>query len=84
MRPIGFSTGALAYSNFREGLRMLKDEQIRAVELSALRISEWKPLFLSLNHLDLNLFDYVSIHLPSSMTAQEERAVATDILESMA
>ena len=26
MRLIGFSTGALAYSNFQEGLRMLKDE----------------------------------------------------------
>ncbi len=82
MRPIGFSTGALAYSNFREALRMLRDERIPAVELSALRITEWKTLFLSLNQLDLNQFDYVSVHLPSSMTAQEERAVATDILES--
>jgi hypothetical protein len=82
MRLIGFSTGALAYSNFQEGLRMLKDERIRAAELSALRISEWKALFLALNQLDLNQFDYVSVHLPSSMTAQEERAVATDILES--
>ena len=82
MRPIGFSTGALAYSNFREALRMLRDERIPAVELSALRITEWKTLFLSLNQLDLNQFDYVSVHLPSSMTAQEERVVATDILES--
>jgi len=82
MRLIGFSTGALAYANFREALRMLKEERIKAVELSALRISEWKTLFLSLPQLDLNLFDYISIHLPSKMTAQEERAVATDILES--
>ncbi len=82
MRPIGFSTGALAHSNFREALRMLRDERITAVELSALRITEWKPLFLSLNQLDVNQFDYVSVHLPSRMTAQEERAVATDVLES--
>jgi hypothetical protein len=65
MRPIGFSTGALAYADFREGLRLTRNAGCRAVELSALRQAELIPLLDSLETLDLEGFDYVSIHAPS-------------------
>jgi hypothetical protein len=79
MSLIGFSTGALAYSDFRQALKMLQDETVRAVELSALRISEWLPLMSAVDTLDLSTFDYVSVHLPSRMNPMEERAVAENL-----
>lgn len=65
MRPIGFSTGALAYEDFRRGLAMTRTAACAAVELSALRRPELFPLLESLNALDLTGFDYISIHAPS-------------------
>lgn len=44
MRPVGFSTGALAYSDFRRGLAMARTAVCAAVELSALRQPELFPL----------------------------------------
>jgi hypothetical protein len=79
MVSIGFSTGALAYSNFRSALRMLHDEGILAVELSALRMPEWVPLIGALEGLDLSDFNYISIHLPSLMDASEERQIANTL-----
>lgn len=69
MRPIGFSTGALAYSNFREGLRMLGQTEVKAVELSALRQGELDPLLQAIPSLDLSGFEYISIHAPSKFEA---------------
>ena len=69
MRPIGFSTGALAYGNFREGLRMLGQKEVQAVELSALRQGELDPLLQAIPSLDLSRFDYISIHVPSQFEA---------------
>jgi hypothetical protein len=67
MRPIGFSTGALALSDFRRGLAMTKScSQCTAIELSALRQPELFPLLNSLDAIDLSQFDYVSIHAPSN------------------
>src|SRR5579863_7183016 len=77
--PIGFSTGALAYADFRRALEMLKDERVCAVELSALRAPEWQPLFNALGSLDLSSFDYVSIHLPSAMNPREEMLIAESL-----
>jgi hypothetical protein len=79
---IGFSTGAIAYSDFRRGLRMLIDRHITVAEISALRMSEWEPLIQTLDHLDLTMFEYVSIHLPSAMNAAEE-AVVVESLHSI-
>ena len=79
MTLIGFSTGALAFGDFRRALRMLREEGVEAVELSALRMSEWSPLVDALSTLDLSLFKYVSIHLPSQMHVDEERAVAESL-----
>src|SRR5579862_5519846 len=79
MRLIGFSTGALAYADFRSALRMLDDESVTAVELSALRFAEWLPLLRSLDSIDFSMFDYVSIHLPSKMTSDNERTVTNSL-----
>lgn len=73
MRTIGFSTGALAYSDFRCALRMLNGKDIHAVELSALREEELGPLVSALDDLDLTDFNYISVHAPSRFDAQSER-----------
>jgi len=44
MRLVGFSTGALAFADFRRGLQMLRETGAKAVELSALRAAELDPL----------------------------------------
>jgi hypothetical protein len=72
MRPIGFSTGALAYADFRRGLTMTRDKNHEAVELSALRQAELFPLLENLNSLDLSGLDYVSIHAPSQFEPEWE------------
>ena len=74
MRPIGFSTGALAYADFREALRMLDQKDVQAVELSALRQDELVPLLQAIPSLDLTGFAYVSIHAPSQFDANREAA----------
>jgi hypothetical protein len=58
---------------------MLHDEDIPAVELSALRMPEWLPLVDALESLDLSGFDYISIHLPSLMNTSEERQVVKSL-----
>lgn len=75
MRPIGFSTGALAFSDFRHGLSMMRSSRVRAVELSALRENELVPLLDSLDSLDLKQFSYTSIHAPSEFSATNELAI---------
>ena len=73
MRPIGFSTGALAYADFRRGLTMTAAAPAcTAIELSALRQPELQPLVEALDELDLSGFDYVSIHAPSQFTPEWE------------
>jgi hypothetical protein len=73
MRPIGFSTGALAYSNFRQGL--LRSSLVQAVELSALREHELSPLLDALDSLELERFAYISIHAPSQFSASQEHQI---------
>jgi hypothetical protein len=76
-RLIGFSSGAIAFDKFRHALTVLQAEEIRAVELSALRDNELMPLVEAIesDSLDLNSYSYVSIHAPSSLkTLQEEEA----------
>jgi hypothetical protein len=72
MRPIGFSTGALAYSDFRLGLKILQDQGTKLVELSALREAELAPLLAALDSLDLSQFSYVSVHAPSKYEPKRE------------
>ncbi len=65
MRPIGFSTGALARGDFQRALQLLGALDIRIVEISALRVCELEPLHAVFDSLDLGGFDFVSIHAPS-------------------
>jgi len=76
MRPIGFSTGALALGDFRAALDMLAHVPRAAVELSALRDHELPPLMDALPMLGLEKFDYVSVHVPSKFKALTETEVS--------
>jgi hypothetical protein len=76
MRPLGFSTGALAKGDFQRGLALQRGvARIRAVEISALRDRELLPLVEAAPSLDLTGFDYVSVHAPSKLGTLDERAV---------
>jgi hypothetical protein len=66
MAYIGFSTGALMLGNFQEALRLLVGTSVTAVELSALRLPELPALINALPLLNLEQFDYVSVHAPST------------------
>lgn len=81
MRPVGYSTGALALSDVERALAMLEGSTATAVELSALRISELAPLVRLLGSLDLSRYAYVSFHAPSRFSAEEERFVADAMAE---
>lgn len=72
MRPIGFSTGALAYADFRHGFTLTRMGGCPAVELSALRQAELLPMLDSLDSLDLTGFEYISIHAPSQFDPASE------------
>lgn len=76
MGPIGFSTGAIAKSDFRRAIAALVAANIRAVELSALRLAELQPLIDALHEIDLSCFDYISVHAPSSFSESEEAGTA--------
>lgn len=67
MRPIGFSTGALARGDFRTGVEMQRSLGARAIELSALRAQELAPLLEALDDLNLGAFEHISFHAPSDL-----------------
>lgn len=74
MRRIGFSTGALAKGDFREGIRIQESHArtATALELSALREDELDALAAAIPSLDLTRFQYVSFHAPSSRVMFDE------------
>ena len=78
-RTLGFSTGALAFGDFRRALNMLRSRGIRAVELSALRQPELGSLSEAIGELDLSSFKYVAVHAPSSIARGTERQVVNVI-----
>src|SRR5262245_51508519 len=76
MEAIGFSTGALAYGDFRRGLELQDGRGLKAVELSALRDVELPNLAQAIPRLELSAFEYVSLHAPSRIaTLTEERII---------
>jgi hypothetical protein len=82
MRPIGFSTGALAKGDFVRGLEVQRHSgRVNAVELSALRDHELPALVNALPSLDLQDFAYVSFHAPSKLQTLEEEAVFNLLLQ---
>jgi hypothetical protein len=72
MRPIGFSTGALAYGDFRRGLKILQGKLTTTIELSALRENELAPLVEAVDSLDLSSYSYISVHAPSKYNLELE------------
>jgi hypothetical protein len=72
VREIGFSTGAIALDDFRQALGYLSAFSTHAIELSALRVKELRPLISALPELDLAKYTYISLHLPSAFSAEEE------------
>src|SRR5450759_2758032 len=79
MRPIGFSTGAIAKSDYRSALANLRVFNIRTVELSALRRWELPLLIVDLHNLGLDDFDFVSFHVPSRFEPSDERSVVESL-----
>jgi hypothetical protein len=81
MRPIGFSTGALAKGDFTRGLDAQRGVAgIDAVELSALRDHELPALVEAIGTLDLDNFEYVSFHAPSKLAVMDEGAAFDQLL----
>ncbi len=73
MRLIGFSTGAIAFGDFRGALKALGQyANLECVELSALRLTEVVPLIEALPSLELGKYKYISFHAPSRFSQQEE------------
>jgi hypothetical protein len=80
MRRIGFSTGALAFSDFKRALTMLKATTTTVVELSALRLHEVDPLLQALDSLDLSQFSsFISVHAPSGVDEASEPDVVAKL-----
>jgi len=76
-RPIGFSTGALARDDVRRAVEISLAAGLDAIELSALRLRQLSPLVALLDDLDADLagFRYVSFHVPSRFSSQQEPQV---------
>jgi hypothetical protein len=72
MERIGFSTGALAKGDFERGIALQRHQAIHAIELSALREHELPALAEHAQALELNQFDYVSVHAPSKLTGRDD------------
>ncbi len=76
MRPIGFSTGALALDDFNHALNMLrKNTKIKNIELSALRVNELDIFVDAISKLDLTQFTYISFHAPSRFDPKKEQEI---------
>lgn len=84
MRPIGFSSGALAYADFRRGVAMLLGKDIHTLELSALRENEIDPLLDSLDQLNLKQFGYIAIHAPSGFHPEREKTIVERLVATVA
>lgn len=82
MRLVGFSTGAVALGDFHTALQVLTAHGVQAVELSALRAVELPRLLADLENLDLSVFQYVSIHAPSSFEARDEATLVRALSET--
>jgi hypothetical protein len=81
MKPIGFSTGALAKGDYRRGIELqAHNPRLRAIELSALREHELPSLSSNADKLDLSHFSYVSFHAPSKLVACDEKLVFESLL----
>ena len=76
MALIGFSTGALCRDDLQAAVAVARDSNTRAIELSALRLRELRPLLDFVQLADLSSFTYVSVHAPTDYSRDQEREVA--------
>lgn len=76
MALIGFSTGALYRDDLEAGVAAARDLNAHAIELSALRLRELRPLLDFVESADLSAFTYVSVHAPTDYSRDQEREVA--------
>jgi hypothetical protein len=72
MTLIGYSTGAIALGDFSRAIAVLSSFDFQAIELSALRLNEVKPLLNAIPRLDLHKYLYVSFHAPSIFEEADE------------
>jgi hypothetical protein len=79
MRLIGFSTGALALGDFRRALSMMSAEHLSAIELSALREHELRPLIHALPSLNLAAYQYISVHAPSRFVSMSDSEAVSEL-----
>ena len=82
MFDIGFSTGALALDDFRNGLALHSEHRLTACELSALREDELQPLVDAFPSLELGSFRYCSFHAPSNLKRFDDEQVV-ELLKPM-
>jgi hypothetical protein len=80
-RLIGISTGSLAIGDYKSGVAIARAEHFLALELSAIREHEFRPLINDLRRLDLEEFRYVSIHVPSKLLELTEKDVVSELLK---
>jgi hypothetical protein len=80
---IGFSTGSIAHGDFKKGIAILKEKNIKTIELSSLREVELAGLISSIDTLDLSSFNYISFHAPSKLNVYSEK-VLVDMLDKVA
>lgn len=77
MRPIGFSTGAIAKGDFRGALDAMAPLHLPVVELSALRLHELPDLVEASGELNLTGYRHVSVHAPSNFLIKDEERVVS-------
>lgn len=77
MRPMGFSTGAIAKGDFRRALDAMAPLGLPAVELSALRLQELPDLAEAIDGLNLAGYRHISVHAPSDFLVSDERHVVS-------
>ena len=75
MRLLGYSTGAVSKGDFAAAVALLSARGIRAVELSALRVHELRPLMAALSGIDQSAFQHVSVHAPSDFADVTEQEI---------
>lgn len=85
MRPIGFSTGALAKGDALTGIHLQRCYGVSAVEVSALRIGELGSILSSISAIENELenIDFVSFHAPSAINSDDERATTVALAEAV-
>ncbi len=78
-RPWGFSTGALARSDFWRGLEIIRRQRMQAVEISALRFPELPKLLKAFHEIELSAFRHVSLHFPSAYPPEDETRLVSSL-----